>query len=91
MGLMHPEKFEESLKQMKPVIYMNGEKIDSVFANENTKTVVEANKASYAWALDPEYAEIMTCHSSLINDTVNRYTHISGSIEDLVKKADFYG
>ncbi|MBT6615181.1 MAG: aromatic ring hydroxylase, partial [Deltaproteobacteria bacterium] len=88
MTLMTPEQFEESLKDRKPRIFMNGKKVENILENKNTRTVVEANKASYAWALDPKSKDIMSCHSPLINDVVNRYTHISGSIEDLVNKAE---
>ncbi len=61
MALMTPEQFEASLKDLKPRVYMNGKKVDSVLENRNTRTVVEANKASYAWALDPRYRDIMSC------------------------------
>jgi 4-hydroxybutyryl-CoA dehydratase/vinylacetyl-CoA-Delta-isomerase len=88
MALMTPEQFEESLKGMKPRIFMNGKKVENVLENRITRTVVEANKASYAWALDPKYKDIMTCYSPLINDVVNRYTYVSASIDDLVKKAE---
>ena len=88
MALMTPDQFEESLKSLKPRIFMNGQKVDSILENRNTRTVVEANKASYEWALDPRYKDIMTCHSPLIDDVVNRYTHVSASREDLVKKAE---
>ena len=88
MALMKPEQFEESLKTLRPRIFMNGKQVDSVLENKNTRTVVEANKASYRWALDPECREIMSCHSPLIDDVVNRYTHVSASTEDLVKKAE---
>jgi 4-hydroxybutyryl-CoA dehydratase / vinylacetyl-CoA-Delta-isomerase len=88
MALMTPEQFEESLKDMKPRIFMNGKLVENILENRNTRTVVEANKASYRWALDPKYKDIMTCHSPLINDTVNRYTHVSASTDDLVKKAE---
>ncbi|MGD9031895.1 MAG: 4-hydroxyphenylacetate 3-hydroxylase N-terminal domain-containing protein, partial [Desulfobacteraceae bacterium] len=84
MALMTPEQFEESLKDVKPRVFMNGERVDNVLENKNTRTVVEANKASYAWALDPEYKDIMSCYSPLIEDVVNRYTHVSASTEDLV-------
>jgi len=87
MALMTPEQFEESLKEHKPRVFMNGKRVESVLENKVTRTVVEANKASYAWALDPQYKDIMTCYSPLINDIVNRYTHVSASIADLVKKA----
>ena len=88
MALMTPEQFEESLKKLKPRVFMNGKIVPSVLENKNTRTVVEANKASYAWALDPEYKDIMTCHSPLIGETVNRYTHVSASVDDLIKKAE---
>jgi 4-hydroxybutyryl-CoA dehydratase/vinylacetyl-CoA-Delta-isomerase len=88
MALMKPEQFEESLKELKPRVFMNGKMVENILENRNTRTVVEANKASYAWALDPRYQDIMTCYSPLINDVVNRYTYVSASIEDLVKKAE---
>lgn len=88
MALMTPEQFEESLKDLKPRVFMNGKKVESILENRNTRTVVEANKASYEWALDPRYKDIMTCHSPLIGETVNRYTHLSASTDDLVKKAE---
>jgi 4-hydroxybutyryl-CoA dehydratase/vinylacetyl-CoA-Delta-isomerase len=87
MALMTPDQFEASLGNMRPRVFMNGRRVESVLENPNTRTVVEANKASYRWALDPEYRDIMTCHSPLINDTVNRYTHVSGSTADLEAKA----
>jgi 4-hydroxybutyryl-CoA dehydratase/vinylacetyl-CoA-Delta-isomerase len=88
MALMTPEQFEESLKELKPRIFMNGKRVENILENRNTRTVVEANKASYAWALDPKYKEIMSCYSPLIGEAVNRYTHVSASTEDLVKKAE---
>ncbi len=86
MALMTPEQFVGSLAKLKPRVFMNGKRVE-VLENRNTRTVVEANKASYAWALDPQYEDIMTCHSPLVDDTVNRYTSVSASVEDLVKKA----
>ena len=87
MALMTPEQYENSLKGMKPRIFMNGKRVASILENKNTRTVMEANKASYAWALDPKYRDIMTVYSPLVGEVVNRYTYISASVEDLVKKA----
>jgi 4-hydroxybutyryl-CoA dehydratase/vinylacetyl-CoA-Delta-isomerase len=67
---------------------MNGKRVANILENKNTRTVVEANKASYGWALDPRYQDIMTCYSPLVDDMVNRYTYVSASVEDLVKKAE---
>ncbi len=66
MALKTPEQFEESLKAMKPRVFMNGKRVENVLENRNTRTVVEANKASYAWALDPQSKDIMSCYSPLI-------------------------
>jgi len=87
MALMTPQAFEESLKKMNPRVFMNGKRVESVLDNPNTRTVVEANKASYEWALDARYTDVMTCHSPLIDERVNRYTHVSASVEDLINKA----
>ena len=88
MSLMTPEQFEESLKQKKPRVFMNGKLVDNILENKNTRTVVESNKASYEWALDPKYRDIMTCFSPLIDGVVNRYTYVSAGMEDLIKKAE---
>ena len=63
MALMTPEQFEESLKGLRPRIFMNGKRVEDILENRNTRTVVEANKDSYGWALDPRYKDIMSCYS----------------------------
>ena len=83
MALMTPEQFEDSLKEVKPRIFMNGKRVENVLENRNTRTVVEANKASYEWALDPRYKDIMTCYSPLIDDVVNRYTYVAPAMRTL--------
>jgi 4-hydroxybutyryl-CoA dehydratase/vinylacetyl-CoA-Delta-isomerase len=88
MALMTPEQFEASLRGLKPRVFMNGQRVENILENRNTRTVIEANKASYAWALDPRYQDIMTCYSPLVDEVVNRYTYVSASLEDLVKKAE---
>jgi 4-hydroxybutyryl-CoA dehydratase/vinylacetyl-CoA-Delta-isomerase len=88
MALMTPGQFEDSLKTRQPKVFMNGKRVENILENRNTRTVVEANKASYGWALDPASKDIMSCYSPLIDDVVNRYTHVSASKEDLVKKAE---
>jgi len=85
---MTPQQFEESLKHRKPRVFMNGKQVEDIFENRNTRTVIESNKASYAWALDPKYQDIMSCYSPLVGERVNRYTHVSASTDDLVKKAE---
>ncbi len=89
MALKTPEQFIESLKKRNKIrIYMNGQKIEDIFDHPVTRTVIEANRASYEWALDPRYKEIMTTVSPLINEEVNRYTYVCQSREDLLAKAN---
>lgn len=87
MTLMTPEEYENSLKKIDPLVFIDGEKVKDIRENKNIRTVIEANKSSYEWALDPEYQDIMTTQSPLIDEKINRYTHVSASIDDLVKKA----
>jgi 4-hydroxybutyryl-CoA dehydratase/vinylacetyl-CoA-Delta-isomerase len=88
MALITPEQYEQSLRKRKsPRIFMNGKRVQDVFDNPNIRTVIESNKASYRWALDDEYQDIMTAISPLTNDRVNRYVYVCRSREDLVAKA----
>ena len=65
---------------------MNGKKVENVFDNPNIRTVIESNKASYRWAIDPEYQDMMTAISPLTNNRVNRYVYVCRSREDLWPK-----
>jgi 4-hydroxybutyryl-CoA dehydratase/vinylacetyl-CoA-Delta-isomerase len=87
MALITAEQYEQSLKKMKPRIFMDGKKVENIFTNPNIRTVIEANKASYEWALDSRYQDIMTAFSPLTNDRVNRYVYVCRSKEDLAAKA----
>ena len=87
MALMTPAAFEESLKGLRPRVFMNGKRVENFLEHPVTRTVVEANKASYAWALDPRFRDLMSLTSPLIKEPINRYTHVSQSVEDLVAKA----
>lgn len=60
MSLKTPEQFEEGLKARRPRVFMNGKRVENILENRNTRTVVESNKASYAWALDPRYKDVMS-------------------------------
>lgn len=88
MALRSPQDYEKALSGRKIKIYMNGEKINDILDHPVTRTVVESNKASYEWALDPNYSDIMTAYSSLVDEVVNRYVYVCRSREDLIAKAN---
>jgi len=44
MALMTPEQFEESLKKVKPRVFMNGKLVEDILTNRNTRTVIERGR-----------------------------------------------
>ncbi|MGB9668410.1 MAG: 4-hydroxyphenylacetate 3-hydroxylase N-terminal domain-containing protein [Thermosulfidibacteraceae bacterium] len=88
MALRTPEEYEKGLRGRKLKVYMNGEPISDILDHPVTRTVVEANKVSYAWALDPKYKDIISVYSPLVDEVVNRYVYVCRSREDLIAKAN---
>lgn len=86
MALMTGKEYIESLKKMKPVVYLFGEKIEDPTSHPIIKPSQNAIALTYDLAFNPEYEDIMTAHSNLIDGKVNRFTHIYQSKEDLIMK-----
>ena len=88
MAVATPEEFKKSIKARGPLrVFMNGQRITDLWDHPVTRTVLEANLASYEWANSPEGEPVLTTHSPLIDEKIHRYTHICGSREDLEAKA----
>ncbi len=86
MSLMTGEQYIESIKKMKMQIYMFGEKVESAIDNPILRPSLNSVKATYDLAQLEEYKDLMTATSSITGETVNRFTHIHQSTEDLIKK-----
>ena len=86
MGLMTKAEYIESLRAMKPTVYMFGEKIDHVVENPRIRAGIEATGETYALAEDPDYRDLIVTISPLINEPVNRFNLPPTSIEDLVAR-----
>jgi 4-hydroxybutyryl-CoA dehydratase/vinylacetyl-CoA-Delta-isomerase len=84
MGLMTKEEYIESLRKMRPTVYMFGERIEGVVDNPRIRAGIEATAATYELAQKEEHRDLMVTTSPLINEPVNRFTLPPGSIEDLV-------
>lgn len=84
--MMNREQYIESLRKLKPLVYCNGEIIESVVDHPMTRPHVESAAMTYELAHDPEYADLMLTTSNYTGKTVNRFTGIQMSTEDLVKK-----
>lgn len=87
MAVKSPEGYLERAKAMKPRIFMDGKRVESLTEHPVTRTVVEANLASYEWAQDPEGSKILTRPSHLTGETCNIYNTLNRSTDDLLMRA----
>jgi len=86
--LRMPAEYLESVKRLRPRVYLNGRRVDSILENPVTKTVVDSIAKVYEMAQDPAYKDVMTAHSPFIEDTISRCVHIFRSREDLEKRVE---
>ena len=84
--LMTKEQYIESLRQMKTRVYMFGEKVENWVDHPIIRPSIECVGMTYELASDPEYADLCTAKSSYTGETVNRFTHLHQSTDDLIKK-----
>lgn len=86
MALMTPQEYIESLRKLKTRVYMFGEEIKNWVDHPMIRPSINCVAMTYALAQDPQYADLMTVKSSLTGRTVNRFTHLHQSTEDLINK-----
>jgi len=87
MTMMTAEQYEESLRRLNLVVYMFGKRIENVVDDPIIRPSMHAVAKTYELAHRPEHEDIMTATSHITGTTINRFTHIHQSIEDLVKKS----
>ncbi len=88
MPLKSPEEYVESIKR-EVNLYMFGEKISEFWKHPNFKIIEPSmNTVSkiYELAQMDEYKHLMTATSHLTGETINRFTLIHQSVEDLINK-----
>ena len=86
MALMTPQEYVESLRKLNTRVYMFGEKIENWVDHPMIRPSINCVAMTYALAQDPQYADLMTVKSSLTGHTINRFTHLHQSTEDLINK-----
>ena len=80
------EQYLEKLKGMRPNIYLNGKCI-----GRDDPKVVKASSAirmTFSLVGNPEFEGLITATSHITGKTINRFTHIHQSVEDLLKKQE---
>src|SRR5512136_2029084 len=86
MGLMTKDEYIESIRALKPVAYMFGERITNIVDNPRLRAGIEATGATYELASKPENRDLMVTMSPLINEPVSRFNLPPGSVQDLVAR-----
>jgi len=86
MKLKNGAEYIESLKNVHPLIYYKGKKIEDVTTHPATAPHVRAAAMTYALAAMDEYADLATAKSHLTGRTISRFTHVHQNVEDLLKK-----
>ncbi len=78
--------YKKSLRELHPVIFYKGKRIEDVTRHPATRPHVNAAAMTYALANNPKYRDLLTATSHLTQKRISRFTHIHQSVEDLVKK-----
>lgn len=86
MPLMTPEQYEQSLREMKFKVYLQGELVKNTVDHPIIRPSMNSVKATYELAQMPQYEDLMTATSHLTGHKINRFTHLHQSTEDLIKK-----
>ena len=86
MAIKTGAQYIESLRKVKTVLYINGEKVENFVDHPLIKPSLNSVALVYDLANDPQYEELMTATSHLTGEKINLYTHIPHSREDLIKR-----
>ncbi len=86
MSVKTKEEYIESLRDLKPTVYMFGQRVENVVDNPRLRAGIEATAATYEVAHMEDTKDLAVTMSPLINEPVNRFTLPPASIEDLVAR-----
>jgi 4-hydroxybutyryl-CoA dehydratase/vinylacetyl-CoA-Delta-isomerase len=86
--MMSGQDFRESLRRLKPHVFVDGRVVTSVADDPALQPGINAIALTYDLALQPRYAPLMTAVQSTSGRTVNRLTHINTSSGDLLNKLE---
>ncbi len=84
--MMTGSQYIESLRMLKPKVYVFGEQVKDLIDNPIFRPHINAAAVTYDMAHDPMAEDLVTATSHLTGKRINRFTHIHQSSEDLVKK-----
>jgi len=86
VALKTAEQYYESLRQMSPIAYVLGEKVENVVDHPLIKGQIAGVAQTFALAHDPEGKELLVGRSSLSGEEVSRFVKLYESVDDLLVK-----
>ncbi|MCX5907043.1 MAG: 4-hydroxybutyryl-CoA dehydratase [Deltaproteobacteria bacterium] len=86
MGIRTEQQYWDSIRKQKPKVYIMGEKVTDIIDHPLIKGSANGAALTFRYANDPEYKDLFTVHSPLVNERVNRYVSVHNTIEDLMDK-----
>jgi 4-hydroxybutyryl-CoA dehydratase/vinylacetyl-CoA-Delta-isomerase len=86
--LMTSQDYRESLRRYKPRVTVDGESVASVVDEPRFAPGLNAVGVTYDYALNPQFAPMMTARQRTSGKTVNRMLHINETAEHLLDKLE---
>jgi len=85
---MSGAEYRESLRRYKPLVYVDGQRIESVADAPQLQPGINALAVSYDFARDPAKSPLMTAVQSARGRRVSRMLHVDESAGDLLNKLE---
>jgi len=85
---MSAAEYRESLRRLRPRVFVDGERIESVADAPQLAPGVNGLGVSYDWALREDLAPLMRAVEQTSGRTVNRMLHVDRSAGDLLNKLE---
>jgi 4-hydroxybutyryl-CoA dehydratase/vinylacetyl-CoA-Delta-isomerase len=86
MAIKTFDEYLASLRKLKPVVYMFGEKIENPIDHPRIRKGINATGATYELANSDKHRDLMTTVSPFTGEPINRFTLPPQSIQDLVMR-----
>lgn len=82
------DEYLESLRQRKVRLFIRGQQVADPVAHPLVSPSVRAVAETYRLAADPAHRDLLVARSRFVDGEVNRFTHIFGARDDLLRKTE---
>jgi len=86
MTLMTRDNYLSTLKELPHSVFIQGERVESIADHPISRPPAMAMAETYHQAQQEEMKSLFTAQSHITGETINRFTHIQHSTQDLIKK-----